>query len=963
MKLRDYQRTGVRSIWNAIAAEKKKAVVCAMPTGVGKSLVNADLAGGIVKTYPGQRIACVTHSQILVGQNAEKFGILYPDIPYGVVSAGLGRKEYGRPVTFAGIGSVARHPERLGKINILIVDECHAIGADNRSMYHKLIAALRKLNPKLVIIGLTATPYRMGMGMLTDGDIFTDICIDMTTPEWIEWFVQQGYLVPLVAKKTQNFIDTSDVKIVAGDYQQSGLSNAAMRGDMTEKAITEALPLIMDRRSVAIYCVSIEHVQQVVLALDAVGIECEYTHSKRTDDDNKAALARFESGQSRFIASMGQLCLDEHTEVLTEEGFVSIDKMTTDHRLAAWDMDGSVEFTKNKFLIKRPLEQHEHLVHFNNQGYALASVTGNHRMVVGNHYSGEKFSWVERSADECHDLSASGNSITLPAHGMLKEIPRFTMQLPFPYDADKRRVLINKISSRIKDREEATRRIDAKIALRYKAPHELTLDECKFIGFWLADGTVSKQLNSSDKYELGQSERYPEHVAEIDRLIAVLGVDCTRHTLRNDKSPHLQVRWRIPKGTGSGVQERAGILPYIPYLVKDGSSYYHGFNREQLLALLDGFYLGDGDKDKTNCVTNTNLELLDLLQRLCVVRGIRCTITDPYTDAKSTRPVYKIMWQPDRAWTIKETYVEKATTDKPKRVWCVTSTTSYLICRKFGRVFVTGNTTGWDCPRLDCIIMLRPTRSPGLWVQMLGRGTRPFFCLDAYQCADGVWRVPDLSTTSGRLMAIATSQKHACLVLDFARNTEDIGPFDDPQIPKKRKGGGGNPIMKACQKGRMVDKEYRGCGRYAWPAERHCKECGHEFYFEVKFDSSTTGTAIMGKRKVPKEDEPIPTKDFPVSSVTYNIHTKPGKPDSIRVNYICGLRKFSTFLCPDHGGGATARARMWWRKHIDDHPPHGIAAWYERMNEARIPLGIEVLLKKDWPDVRGWRFEPLEEVA
>ena len=573
MKLRDYQRQAVRAIWDAIAVRKVKTTICAMPTGVGKSLVNGDLAGGIVSTYSSQRILCVTHSQILVGQNAEKFGILWPAIPYGIVSAGLGRKEYGYPVTFAGIGSIYRNPAALGKINILIIDEVHAVSDDDKSMYVKLINALRDANPNLVVIGLSATPYRMGMGMLTEGDLFEEVCIDMTTPEWIEWFVQQGYLVPLVAKKTQSFIDTSDVKIVAGDFQKSGLTNAAMRGDMTEKALAEAMPMITDRRSIAVYCVSIEHVEQVVLALDAYGIDAEYVHSKAGDEHNKAALARFDSGESRFIVSMGQL------------------------------------------------------------------------------------------------------------------------------------------------------------------------------------------------------------------------------------------------------------------------------------------------------------------------------------------------------------------------------------------------TTGWDCPRLDCIIMLRPTRSPGLWVQMLGRGTRPFFCLDAYQGTDGVWRVPDINDQAGRLLAIGRSQKHNCLVLDFAQNTESMGPFDNPRLPNRRKAGGGEAIMKACQKGRMIDQDYIGCGTYAWPAVKYCKECGAEFYFEVKFDSSTTGKALMGTKREPKPYVEPEKVDFPVTRVSYNRHTKVGKPDSVRVTYTCGMRQFKMYLCPDHGGGATARAKMWWRKHIDQAPAHGIETWLERMDEAAVPTRIKVRMNKDWPDVLEWYFD------
>lgn len=34
-------------------------------------------------------------------------------------------------------------------------------------------------------------------------------------------------------------------------------------------------------------------------------------------------------------------------------------------------------------------------------------------------------------------------------------------------------------------------------------------------------------------------------------------------------------------------------------------------------------------------------------------------------------------------------------------------------------------TEGWDCPSVDCVVVLRPTKIRSLYVQMIGRGTRP----------------------------------------------------------------------------------------------------------------------------------------------------------------------------------------------------------------------------------------------
>src|SRR3546814_6440418 len=77
-------------------------------------------------------------------------------------------------------------------------------------------------------------------------------------------------------------------------------------------------------------------------------------------------------------------------------------------------------------------------------------------------------------------------------------------------------------------------------------------------------------------------------------------------------------------------------------------------------------------------------------------------------------------------------------------------------------------TTGFDFPGLDYISMMKATRRSSLWVQMLGRGTRPLYFPEF-----------DLSDREGRLAAIAASQKQNCLVGDFAKNTESLGTIHD----------------------------------------------------------------------------------------------------------------------------------------------------------------------------------------
>ncbi len=72
-------------------------------------------------------------------------------------------------------------------------------------------------------------------------------------------------------------------------------------------------------------------------------------------------------------------------------------------------------------------------------------------------------------------------------------------------------------------------------------------------------------------------------------------------------------------------------------------------------------------------------------------------------------------------------------------------------------------TEGFDEPSIEMVIMARPTKSRSLYVQMLGRGTRP---LDEIATLLG-----DLDSDAERLAMIAASDKPHLSVLDFVGNT------------------------------------------------------------------------------------------------------------------------------------------------------------------------------------------------
>lgn len=158
-KLRDYQQEAVDKTVRYFQKKRDPALIV-LPTGAGKSLVIAELA----RMAKG-RVLVLAHVKELVEQNFEKYKSY--GLEAGIFSAGLGKKEKGQKAIFGSVQSVARASEDFFKdFSLLVIDECHRVAEEGVTQYQEVIQKLRKNNPLLCILGLTATPYRLGLGWI-----------------------------------------------------------------------------------------------------------------------------------------------------------------------------------------------------------------------------------------------------------------------------------------------------------------------------------------------------------------------------------------------------------------------------------------------------------------------------------------------------------------------------------------------------------------------------------------------------------------------------------------------------------------------------------------------------------------------------------------------------------------------------------------------------------------------------
>lgn len=562
MKLRDYQEAANAATFRFFEEnpDPTRNPVVAMPTGTGKAVVIGGFIKDVLHRWGGQRFMMMTHVKELIEQNADKLRTMWPNAPLGIYSAGLGEKTLGMPITFAGVQSVRsilkRDAKAFGRIDLVLIDECHLVSSNENAAYFVILTILREINPNLRVIGYSATPYRLGLGMITDGGVFTDMAFDATGLQAFNWFLDQGYLAPLVPMPTATELDVSRVGLRGGEFKSDELKDAIVKYDLTKQALEEAAEKAWNRSHWLIFATDHEHMEMCLYALDQLGISSAAVHSSTrerpmSDREREDNISRFKAGQIRAL--------------------VNIDVLTT----------------------------------------------------------------------------------------------------------------------------------------------------------------------------------------------------------------------------------------------------------------------------------------------------------------------------------------------------------------------------GFDFPGLDCIILLRPTASPGLHVQILGRGTRPFY-LPGF----------DLLTTEGRLASIAASPKQACLVLDFAGNTQRLGPINDPRIPRMKKGTQGDMPLKTCG----------ACGCLNHISARFCvnPDCGEEFQFDPKLTATASTVALIVR------DEPQ-VEMFKVDRVTYASHKKQhGMPATLKVSYFCGVRRFTEWVCLEHHNNPIInKAHKWWKERSELEPPMFVSdvIQLDPGKVLRVPTEIRVHVNKKYPEILAAIFD------
>jgi DNA repair protein RadD len=302
--LRDYQQRTIDQLYKWFSDGRKGHPCIELPTGSGKSHIVAALCKEALQTWPETRILMLTHVKELIEQNAGKMRDHWPNAPLGIYSAGMRRRDIGEPITFAGIQSVRNKADQIGHVDLVLIDECHLVSHKQEGGYRKLIDDLTSINPALRVIGLTATPYRMGHGYITDEPaLFSDII----APVSIEELIFKGFLAPLRSKLTAHKLSVDGVHKRGGEYIESELQAAVDTDDHNVSVVDEVISLAGDRRSWLFFCAGVKHAHNVADILNARGISAACIVGETPKAERERIIAGFRSGEIRALTNANVL--------------------------------------------------------------------------------------------------------------------------------------------------------------------------------------------------------------------------------------------------------------------------------------------------------------------------------------------------------------------------------------------------------------------------------------------------------------------------------------------------------------------------------------------------------------------------------------------------------------------------------------------------------------------------------
>lgn len=308
--LRPYQQEAVDAAMAHIRSTISSCVII-LPTGAGKSMVVAELAARIYEMSK-KRVLCIAPTGELVTQNRSKY--LLTGEPASMFSAKAGPKNLRHPVVFGSPVTIKNSIEMFGdKYGAVIIDECDGITPTIKF----IINEMRRRNPKLRTIGMTATPYRLGTGYIykehyidgpTDEETAIEPYYDKVVYELeAKFLIDNGYLTPPVTEHVEEEYDTSGLeKDKLGRYTTASVERAMVgKGRKTSRIVEDIVRRSANRRGTMIFASTKKHAMEIMESLPPGSYS--YVFGDMPTAERNKAISDFKAQKVKYIVNQNIL--------------------------------------------------------------------------------------------------------------------------------------------------------------------------------------------------------------------------------------------------------------------------------------------------------------------------------------------------------------------------------------------------------------------------------------------------------------------------------------------------------------------------------------------------------------------------------------------------------------------------------------------------------------------------------
>ncbi len=295
MDLRPYQAAAVQSLRSALAGGALRVMLYS-PTGSGKTEIALTIIKGA--QAKGKRVAFLANRIHLVEQASRRF--YASGVEHGIIQADNSRDVHS-PVLIGSIQTVARRG--LPDVDVIVIDEAHAVAG---SKDFREVVFLNSARP---IIGLSATPFSVGLGKhysCLDAPLFEQLVVAANIAELIAdgFLVDADYYAP--AEPDLSGVKTTRNAFGEADYNEIELGRAVDRPDLIGDIVSHWHRLARGTPTV-VFATNIAHSKHIVEQFRAAGVVAEHLDCYTEDDERQAILRRIERGETTVVSNVGIL--------------------------------------------------------------------------------------------------------------------------------------------------------------------------------------------------------------------------------------------------------------------------------------------------------------------------------------------------------------------------------------------------------------------------------------------------------------------------------------------------------------------------------------------------------------------------------------------------------------------------------------------------------------------------------